>query len=106
MSSYNTFDILAVKNALPHLYLTESQARTILIAVSDQIFERGRVKGQQEAMAIVIAMVDEQGGTTKIPRLAIETSKNDGVLRRGEDMDGNVVLSTDHKENHEHATLS
>lgn len=98
MSSYNTFDIIAVKNALPHLYLTESQARTILIAVSDQIADRAKQKCQRESLAVVTALVNERGGQIRIPKAALETHDNEpDVLSRWDDpVTGDLVFTTNH----------
>lgn len=97
-SNFNTFDILAVKNALPWLYMTESQARTILIAVADQIADRAKKKAQEEMVAVVIAIVDEQGGLVRIPKAAIESS-NRGVLTRFDDpVTGDIVFATHSEE--------
>lgn len=96
MSSYNTLDLIAVKRALPHLYLTESQARTILIAVADQIADRAKQKCQKESLAVVMALVNERGGKVRVPRAALEVDDIDILSRFDDPLTGDIVFTTTH----------
>lgn len=94
MTNFNSFDVLAVKNALPYLYLTESQARTILIAIYDQIASRAREQYHKDFMTIVSALVNEQGGEFRISKSVLEAQNPNELSRFDDPITGDIIFST------------
>lgn len=93
MQYWNTLDILAAKASVPHLYLTDNQARSILNAVSETIVKRATDKIQKDTFVIVAALVNERGGTVRIPAKVLHEVGQE-TLTRFDHPSGDIVFTT------------